>query len=302
MRCVQARKIRNAAVINEHASVPVIRALRAEVAFLKQQLAVAGDGVQVRSPAGEARAGDPPRPSAAVQNSREGVASGGAQAVDLGASEGAWAAGLGAIVECERAAASGKPGRGEEHHASGLQGGGDAPLGDARGVDGISGGGERLDGAYTVDERGRSVGVAGSWRGGCEEGEVRGSSGRQCVGVGQGPQAGGGGGGGDEQELAEGKAVTRELVGKIVQYADVVRGLQQTHSKALQAHGELRRRFVAAEADLRVARDGLARSEQENLELRELGTLLAAAAKVCPGRVRPLERSDGCRGVRLPPR
>ena len=57
------------------------------------------------------------------------------------------------------------------------------------------------------------------------------SGSRQSMGAEQGPLAGGGGGDGRLEE--ESKAVMRDLVGTIVRYAEVVRGLQQ-------AHGELR--------------------------------------------------------------
>eukprot|EP00892_Ulva_mutabilis_P001392 jgi/Ulvmu1/11253/UM073_0025.1 len=276
-----AKRIRNVAVINEHPSVPTLRALRAEVAFLKQQLAAATQAAAARTLAAESEAdgGAPVTP---------------ASACSLGAGA------QGSLADMQML------GTGQQGCAAEMSSRAEVCGGQGRSS---SGGGlcEDQEGAWDTQEPRRCMGIAGHpdverstndpparegaagtegrephRRGTAEKGGLKGATVSTSEGEGGAAEvrvapSGGGAGTGCQEE--QGRAVTRELVGKIVRYAGVVRTLQQSHGDTQRAHAELRRRFVAAEAVAQAAQEGAARLEQENVELRELGGLLSTVAK-----------------------
>lgn len=83
-----------------------------------------------------------------------------------------------------------------------------------------------------------------------------------------------------EKGLSPGHTVTKELVDKIVRYAEVSKALKRSHDQLAEANSELRTRFLRADEELASLRSSMTTCEAENVELRELGTLLSSAVKV----------------------
>jgi hypothetical protein len=90
-----------------------------------------------------------------------------------------------------------------------------------------------------------------------------------------------------DKALCPGHLATKELVEKIVRYAEVAKGLHnsvlrlnRSHDELIEANSLLRSRFLAADQELVSLRTCLSTCEAENVELRELGTLLSSVVKV----------------------
>lgn len=305
---VQAKRIRNTAEVNEHPAVGTIRALRAEIAFLKQQLSAATDGADAL--AASLQAGHVPgagggRATAHAQTAGRELSGGKVveeeqSAVDRplqgsmsrlraggcadsaardGRGAGAGAAG-GGVSDGDRALPDRRPVT-REHVASVAQprrpgadlAGRISDDGDAREIGEVSGirpcsAGDAVSGS--------GAGVGGdagveAWVSGGLLGDVR---------PGRGEGTASGSGGGAEADAEGQNAVTRELVGKVVRYSEVTRALQQCHSRALKAHAALQRRYAEVVAARAAEGERLEGVERENVELRELGALLSSAVQV----------------------
>jgi hypothetical protein len=83
-----------------------------------------------------------------------------------------------------------------------------------------------------------------------------------------------------EEGLETGDLLTKELVDKIVRYAEVSKALKKSHDKLVDANSQLRGRFLTADQELTTLRTSMSTCEAENVELRELGTLLSSVVKV----------------------
>lgn len=258
--------------------VRTLRALRAEITFLKQQLTVAATGAQALAAGSRAADSAQPGPAAtAIPDERSAgslrcccgaVDVRPVEARDIACEEGHGASALG--CGGQKSAAGGS-------HCSTVRDGAATQQGHSGPVDvhcdlhacsehpaGAGSSSSGLQGAAGDDAGAMAdaAGEAGDRTGGGDTGAVAGLEGR----------------GRDDEEGRD--AVTRELAAKIVKFAGVVRELQASHGAALQAHAELRQRYITAEAAREAAAERLEAAEQENVELRELGALLSSVVKV----------------------
>lgn len=83
-----------------------------------------------------------------------------------------------------------------------------------------------------------------------------------------------------DRGLSPGHLVTKELVDKIVRYAEVAKVLKRSHDELAEANRHLQSRFLTADQELATLRTSMSTCEAENVELRELGTLLSSVVKV----------------------
>ena len=83
-----------------------------------------------------------------------------------------------------------------------------------------------------------------------------------------------------DKGLSPGHLVTKELVDKIVRYAEVSKVLKRSHDELVEANSHLRSRFLSADQELASLRTSMFTCEAENVELQELGTLLSSVVQV----------------------
>lgn len=267
-RTVQARRIRNKATVNEDPRTQAIRKLRAEVAFLKQQLSASQHSLHAKHLANDSTA-----PSASGHDAEESVLAG-SQSTVHGTERYGW----------------------DTHHS------GQHRQGAERCCNHTEAGNEDSSNVLSTSAA-TDGGVTGP--GGCSQSEQQtqghsGSDGDENRAGSSGAQCSAAGNTGTQtamfdletqtnmdqvmeqidKGLSPGHLVTKELVDKIVRYAEVSKVLKRSHDELVEANSQLRSKFLTTDQELASVRTSMSTCEAENLELRELGTLLSSVVKV----------------------